>query len=131
MNAFRGTLIMAVIVVVLGLCIWLIAPEVLTVDGEDVPVLVEGKILVEFEEHELVAVRIERPEDEILLEENDNGTWSIVGTDFVASRSMVNRIKHQLHALTARALVTEACSPAAAEWARYARARLGRHPPIP
>ena len=63
--------------------------------------------LFSFEKEEVVAVDIERPSDTIVLAEGDDG-WTIGDSGYEASRSMVGRIKHQLHDLTARATVIEA-----------------------
>lgn len=101
MKAFRGTLIAAVLFLVVGLVVWALRPAPKTPDA------IEGVRIFEFEKHELVRVHVERPGvDPITLVEKD-GQWSIEGTGFVAGRSMVNRVKHQLHDLTSRATVVE------------------------
>ncbi len=100
MKAFRGTFIAAALLLVVGLAWFFFKPEVeKTTDG--------GPRLFEFEKHELSKVAVKRPDGtEVVLVEKD-GKWTIDGTDFVAGRSMVNRVKHQLHDLTARATVVE------------------------
>lgn len=102
MKAFRGTLIAALLLAGVGGAWLALRPAVVeTTTGE-------GQRLLTFEKHELVKVNVHRPDatDVVLVE--DNGKWTIEGTDFVAGRSMVNRFKHQLHDLTARATVVDA-----------------------
>jgi hypothetical protein len=106
-KAFRGTLIAAVVLaVVVGLVWWLDpAPELVQVQ-EDVP-------LFRFEKPELVRVVIHRPGDELVLAEQEDGSWIVEGPGWPAARSMVNRVKHQIHDLNARATVID--SPEAPE----------------
>ncbi|MCB9779011.1 MAG: DUF4340 domain-containing protein [Alphaproteobacteria bacterium] len=112
MKAFRGTLIAAAVLLLVGVAWWFLRPQ--PVD----PDLSDGVRLFAFEKHELVRVEVQRPPSadvdaqDIVLEEVD-GQWRIAGTDFVAGRSMVNRVKHQLHDLTSRAVVVD--SPDAPE----------------
>ncbi|RME27664.1 MAG: DUF4340 domain-containing protein [Deltaproteobacteria bacterium] len=101
MKAFRGSLVAALLLLVVGVAFWLLRPPVEDRTPD------EGVRIFDFEKHELVKVHVERPGAEpITLEERD-GRWIIAGTDFVAGRSMVNRVKHQLHDLTSRATVVE------------------------
>ncbi len=99
MKAFRGTLIAAVLLaVVVGLVWWLDpAPQQAEV-VEDAP-------LFRFEKPELVRVVIHRPDDDLVLAEQDDGSWIVEGPGWPAARSMVNRVKHQIHDLSARATV--------------------------
>lgn len=101
MKAFRGTLIAAALLVGVGAGYLALRPAVDTTATD------AGPRLFAFEKHELVKVTVARPgaEDVVLVE--TDGKWAIEGTDFVAGRSMVNRVKHQLHDLTARATVVE------------------------
>ncbi|MEC8425520.1 MAG: DUF4340 domain-containing protein, partial [Myxococcota bacterium] len=69
--------------------------------------------IFEFEKHEVVRVEVVKPGDEAVVLVETDGRWGIEGTDFEAGRSMVNRVKHQLHDLTARATVVD--SPEAPE----------------
>ena len=62
--------------------------------------------LFRFEKQEVVRIEIQRPQETIVLLETDEG-WVLEGSGFEASRSMVNRVKHQLHDLNARATVLE------------------------
>ena len=62
--------------------------------------------LYSFEKEDVVHVEIQRPSDSLSLSETSDG-WRIDGSGHEASRSMVGRIKHQLHDLTARATVIE------------------------
>ncbi len=99
MKAFRSTFLLAVLVfVVWGLVrVFDPAPEVL----DETP----PRLFV-FEKQDVVRVQVERPEDILVLAETDRG-WILESTGFLASKSMVNRVKHQLHDLTARATVVE------------------------
>ena len=99
MKAFRGSLVALVLFgVVFALVRWL-QPTVLA------PEIQEGDAIFSFEKHELSRVEVVRPEaDPIVLVEVD-GQWVIEGTGHPAGRSMVNRVKHQIHDLTARANV--------------------------
>ncbi len=99
MKAFRGTLIAAILLaVVVGLVWWLDpAPQQTTVQ-EDAP-------LFRFEKPELVRVVIHRPDGELVLAELEDGSWIVEGPNWPAARSMVNRVKHQIHDLSARATV--------------------------
>jgi hypothetical protein len=100
MKPFRGTLIAAALLAVVAVMWFLLKPpEVEETDG--------GPRLFTFEKHELVKVDVKCPKGEPIVLVETDGKWSIEGTDFVASRSMVNRFKHQLHDLTARATVVE------------------------
>ena len=99
MNSFRGTLISAGFAAVLGIGWYVQQPQ------SKAPKANEQ--LFQFEKHELVKVEINRPESQSLVLEELDGQWKISGTEFDVSKSMVNRIKHQLHDLTARTLVEE------------------------
>ncbi|NOY25937.1 MAG: hypothetical protein GXP62_08710, partial [Oligoflexia bacterium] len=102
MKAFRGTLIAALLLVMVGVLVFFLRPTPTN------PKAVDGVRIFDFEKHELVRVHVERPgADPITLVEKD-GRWTIQGTGFVAGRSMVNRVKHQLHDLTSRATVVQA-----------------------
>ncbi len=101
MKAFRGTLLAAALLLVVGIVVWFLRPDPTDAGPGD------GVRIFAFEKHELTSVHVERPgADPITLKEVD-GHWTIVGTDFIAGRSMVNRVKHQLHDLTSRATVVE------------------------
>ncbi len=101
MKAFRGTLIAAVVLaVVLGL-VWWLDP------GIDEPVVTEDAPLFRFEKPELVRVVIHRPDGELVLAELEDGSWIVEGPGWPAARSMVNRVKHQIHDLSARATVIQ------------------------
>lgn len=66
----------------------------------------EAEALFRFEKEEVVRVEIRRPQDTLVLSDTSEG-WRVEPGDFPASRSMVSRIKHQLHDLDARARVVE------------------------
>ena len=69
-------------------------------------VAVESEALFRFEKEEVVRVEIRRPLDTLVLSDSAEG-WRVEPGGFPASRSMVSRIKHQLHDLDARARVVE------------------------
>jgi len=101
MKAFRGTGLALFVLVVVGALVWLFKPAMFAPDP------VGNPQLFQFEKHELTRVEVQRPEgDSVVLTERD-GQWVIEGTGHEAGRSMVNRVKHQLHDLTARASVVE------------------------
>lgn len=102
MKAFKGTLVASLVLLVVGALVWTQRPTVFAPD------VVEGTRIFQFEKHELVRVEVDRPEAErIVLVEQDGG-WIIEATGHQAGRSMVNRVKHQIHDLAARAAVVEA-----------------------
>lgn len=104
MKAFRGTLIALLLLVVVAVAALVARPALLQKKPEKAS---EETRLFNFEKQELIRVDVLRPDgDNIALVEKD-GRWTIEGTDFVAGRSMVNRIKHQIHDLTARATVVD------------------------
>jgi hypothetical protein len=101
MKAFRGTAMAMLALVLVGAMVWLFKPTMFA------PSPVGNPQLFRFEKHELVRVEVQRPEgDNVVLVEQD-GQWVIEATGHEAGRSMVNRVKHQLHDLTARASVVE------------------------
>lgn len=101
MKAFKGTLLAALVLLLVAAVAWWSRPPVTP------PAPAEGVRLFNFEKHELVAVAVQRPQgDRIELVEKD-GVWTIASTGKVAARSMVNRVKHQLHDLTSRATVVD------------------------
>lgn len=102
MKAFRGTILAAIALVALAAVVFLVKPDLLSGEEDSGP-----PRIFEFEKHEVVKVQVKKPgEDAVVLVEKD-GQWTIEGTGFEAGRSMVNRVKHQLHDLTARATVVE------------------------
>lgn len=107
MKVFRGTLISALLLLAVGALVFFVRPDLFQGKPEGPP------RLFEFEKHELMRVEVTRPDGEVVALSENEGRWTIEGTDFVAGRSMVNRIKHQIHDLTARATVVE--SPEAPE----------------
>lgn len=109
MKAFRGTIAAAAVLLIAVVAFLAVRPQL----QDDGPV--GHPQLFQFEKHELVRVEVLRPvvedgavtgSDSIVLVEED-GQWIIEGTGFVAGRSMVNRVKHQIHDLTARATVVD------------------------
>ncbi len=102
MRAFRGSAIAVVFLcIAIGIVMWM-RPSLMSAS------VVEGDNIFSFEKHALVRVEVLRPDGtDVELAEID-GVWKIVATGHTAGRSMVNRVKHQIHDLTARAVVVEA-----------------------
>ena len=74
-----------------------------TSDGSDEPVA----IFDPFEKEQLVGFAVHRPEGDLAFV-REGETWSTVGERWRPSASMVRRVAHQMHDLTARATVVEA-----------------------
>jgi hypothetical protein len=120
MKKFRGTLVVLALLIGALLFVVLIEKPV-----EDDPNAAQEIALFDFEKQDLVRARVSRPctaeelaqlecegLDVVTLLETDEG-WIIEETGFRASKSMVNRFKHQLHDLVARAtVVADADDPA-------------------
>lgn len=111
MKAFRGTLL-ALLLFGVALLAWLAlrppppAPRPSPRAGE------EGVPLFQFEKADLVKITVKRPDRTIVLAERGDGWW-IEGEEVRASRSMVNRVKHQFHDLVSRATVVDDADGAA------------------
>jgi hypothetical protein len=101
MKAFRGSAVALALLVCAFALVWVLKPAVF-----HAPV-VEGQNIFSFEKHELVRVSVERPEGETVVLLEEQGQWIIENSGHVAGRSMVNRVKHQIHDLTARASVVD------------------------
>lgn len=113
MKAFRGTLIALVVLLTLvGAWYWTRPPEAPQLSKKEAKKKEEGRQLFNFEKANVVRVEVKRPDATIVLAEHEDGWW-IEGENLRASRSMVNRVKHQLHDLVARATVVEASDGAA------------------
>jgi hypothetical protein len=99
-KAFRGTAIAAVLLALVVLAVWWARPEVLLEVSEG-----EHPKIFGFEKHDMVRVDVKRPDGSHIALIEQEGKWVIEGTGHPAGRSMVNRVKHQIHDLTARATV--------------------------
>jgi hypothetical protein len=100
MRRFSGALVALVALIALVVA-WVVtrpAPEVSPVK--------EAPPLFAFEKEDIVGVRIQRPDLTIELR-NEGGEWIAVGQPWKPSRSMIRRVAHQTHDLTARATVAE------------------------
>lgn len=106
MKAFRGTLLALVALLALIGAWWMVRPKELTPAEKKAALKEAEKPIFVFEKANLVKVEVTRPEGTIVLGERADGWW-IEGEELRASRSMVNRVKHQLHDLVARATVVE------------------------
>lgn len=113
MKAFRGTLLAAGAVTLLGGA-WFALQPPREGEGPQTPSDAEAERLFPFEKADLAKIEVRRPEGALTLEERADGWW-IVGDERRASRSMVSRVKHQLHDLSARATVV----PDAGDASRY------------
>src|SRR6185436_3472365 len=103
MKAYRGTILALLVLLVVGVVVWIVHPAMLFPAAK-----VESEPrLFEFEKHEMTRAEVTRPDGETIVLAEHDGKWIIEGTNFVAGRSMVNRIKHQIHDLSARATVVE------------------------
>lgn len=101
MKRFRGAMIAGVILVVLaagyGLTQWLNQPP---------PVVDETPQIFSFEKEDLRGVKLERSDGTLEFKmEGDDWVW--VGKNWRPSASMVRRVGHQTHDLTARATVAD------------------------
>jgi hypothetical protein len=106
MKNFRGTLL--ALVALLGLlgAWWMVRPAELTPAERKAALKENEKPIFVFEKANLVKVEVSRPDGAIVLAERADGWW-LEGEELRASRSMVNRVKHQLHDLVARASVVD------------------------
>ncbi len=106
MKSFRGTLL--ALLALLGLVgTWVaVRPHQLTPAERKAALKEQDKPIFVFEKANLARVEVTRPEGVIVLVEREDGWW-IEGDELRASRSMVNRVKHQLHDLVARATVVD------------------------
>jgi hypothetical protein len=107
MKAFRGTVLALLVLVALVAAFQWLQPRELTPKErkalKDKP---QGVELFVFEKADLTRVEVTRPDGSIVLSEQGDH-WIIEGENLRAARSMVNRVKHQLHDLVARATVVE------------------------
>jgi hypothetical protein len=102
MKAFRGTLVVALLLCVVGLAVWFFEPRVQDPNAEHVVQLFN------FEKQDLVRVEVDRPDKgRLVLSEQPDGSWIVEGPGWKAGRSMVARVKHQIHDLTSRATVIQ------------------------
>ncbi len=101
MKAYKGTLIALVMLMFVGGVVWFVKPAALQQDP------VGNPRLFRFEKHELVRVEVRQAVGTDVVLAEQEGVWRIEGTGHQAGRSMVNRVKHQLHDLTARATVVD------------------------
>jgi hypothetical protein len=106
MKAFRGTLLALLALGVLLGAWWWVRPTEQTPAQRKAAAKEAEKPIFVFEKANLVKVEVVRPDGTIVLAERADGWW-IEGEELRAARSMVNRVKHQLHDLVARATVVE------------------------
>ncbi|MEL6347201.1 MAG: DUF4340 domain-containing protein [Myxococcota bacterium] len=109
MKAFRGTFIALIALIAVGVVYVFFGPGPRTTGGGDE----ECDQLFDFEKHELTSVRIQQPDSDggrlIEFAEQDDGEWYLLDEegDEQVDRSMVNRVKHQIHDLCIRADVQD------------------------
>ena len=100
MKEFRGSIIALLVLIVVGVLYRM----------QDSPEeLEEGKeqVLFRFEKHDVVRVEILPPSGERIDLQEKDGKWVVSNKNWNANPSMINRIKHQLHDLNARTIVTK------------------------
>ena len=99
MKRFTGAAIALVCLLVVSVLYW--------VNENSTPIEEELQpVIFKFEADQLVAIKVQRPDLTIDLVE-ESGTWTMKGQPWRPSASMVRRVSHQLHDLTARATVVE------------------------
>jgi hypothetical protein len=103
MKAFGGSLLAAVALLVVWLGLRFLEPEV-NPEASGMVIKTDATSIFRFEKTEVVRIEIRRPDGTILLSDGESG-WVLDPGGFTASRSMVSRVKHQLHDLDARAEV--------------------------
>lgn len=101
LRRFRGSIAALAVLAVAGIA-WFVVDAM----KPEVEVYEAPPGLFDFEKEDMVAVRVVRQDVTIELVEED-GEWKVVGEPWRPSRSMVRRVAHQLHDLTARAVVAE------------------------
>ncbi len=113
LRQFRGAMLALVLFAAI-VAVWVVARPT-----TDAPHVAKGKkakddgvALFAFEKNDLVKVTVARPDGTLTLIEKPDGWWidgseGANGQQLPASRSMVNRVKHQLHDLVSRATVVE------------------------
>lgn len=107
MKQFRGTLIaLALLLAAVGAFFALQPHELTPKERKALKGKEQGVELFNFEKSDLVKVEVSRPDGTIVLTEKPDGWW-IEGDPHRASKNMVNRVKHQLHDLVARATVVD------------------------
>lgn len=106
MKAFRGTLLALFAVFALLGAWWMVRPEEMTPKERKEAEKAAERPLFPFEKANLARIVVERPDGVITLVEREDGWW-LETENLRASRSMVNRVKHQLHDLVARATVVD------------------------
>ena len=100
MKEFRGSLMALVLLVLVGgLYQMRDTPEEKKESQE--------QVLFRFEKHDVQRVQIQPPNGEVIDLQEKDGTWMVSNKNWIANPSMINRIKHQLHDLHARTLVTQ------------------------
>lgn len=101
MKTFRSSVLVGVLLLITWLGVRFLEPSVETAFEDSME-----PALFRFEKQEVIRIDVQRPDGQITLVETNEG-WILEGSGFEASRSMVNRVKHQLHDLNARATVLE------------------------
>lgn len=112
MNSFKGTILALVALLALLGVWWAVKPAEMTPKERKEAEKAAERPLFPFEKANLVRVEVRRADGTIVLAERADGWW-LEGENLRASKSMVNRVKHQLHDLTARATVVEGAEDAA------------------
>ena len=79
--------------------------------NEPPPVDEQTPQIFAFEKEDLRSIKLERPDGVIELAQSEAGMWEWIGKDWRPSESMIRRVGHQTHDLTARARVAEIDDP--------------------
>ncbi len=107
MKAFRGTVLALIALAALIGAYFAVKPhEITPLERKALKGKEEGAPLFVFEKADLTRVEVQRADGPIVLVEKEGGWW-IEGENLRASKSMVNRVKHQLHDLVSRATVVD------------------------
>ena len=100
MKQFRGALIsFAILIVVASVYLVLNRTEDSKESTETQTVSNAPVQLFQFEKHDVKRVEIKRPNEEAIILVEVEGKWILENISEPANRTMVNRIKHQLHDL--------------------------------
>jgi hypothetical protein len=103
MKPFKGSILAGAALLLLWLGLHFMETEA-DPETEGLVIKAVATSLFRFEKQDVVRIEVRRPEDSLVLSSGSDG-WTVEPGGFPASRSMVSRVKHQLHDLDARAQV--------------------------
>ncbi|MFT4626524.1 MAG: hypothetical protein ACI8PZ_005201 [Myxococcota bacterium] len=99
LRRFKGSVVALVVLVLVAVLVWWVP------DPSADEAVYEPPRIFRFEKEDLVGIRIIRSELTISLAQDGAGSWRFTDRSWRPSRSMVRRVGHQLHDLSARAEV--------------------------